>query len=155
MSQTLQRFLTLKGYQHIFLEQNGAGHYQITAQLNQVNTSFIIDTGASRTVIDHERATVLGLISEDDSLQAAGLGGREMKTRISHDNLLTIAGMDIPSVVITLLDLSHVNYALESFGDIPVDGVIGLDILHDLKAVIDYGNSVMYFQNPAQNGKAA
>ena len=45
-----------------------------------------------------------------------------------------------------MIDLSHVNEALESHGALPVQGIIGYDILQMGKAVIDYDKKILYLK---------
>jgi hypothetical protein len=45
-----------------------------------------------------------------------------------------------------LFDLVHINEALTNHKALPVDGIIGADILKKGKAIIDYGTSTLYLK---------
>ncbi|MEC7262760.1 MAG: acid protease, partial [Bacteroidota bacterium] len=47
---------------------------------------------------------------------------------------------------IVLFDLVHVNQALVSHNALPVDGIIGADVLKKGKAVIDYNKKCLYLK---------
>jgi hypothetical protein len=47
---------------------------------------------------------------------------------------------------IVLFDLTHVNEALVSHKALPVDGILGADILKRGKAIIDYGKNCVYLK---------
>jgi clan AA aspartic protease (TIGR02281 family) len=99
---------------------NGAGPFQ-----------FIIDTGASRTVISAELAARLGL--------KAG------KSAVMH----TMNGIDkVPTVLIERLQMSNAvvtNIAAPSLQarNLGADGLLGIDSLHDQEIVIDFRSQTM------------
>ena len=47
---------------------------------------------------------------------------------------------------IVLFDLTHINEALITHKALPVDGIIGADILKKAKAFIDYNGSCVYLK---------
>ena len=69
-----------------------------------------------------------------------------METLISTKNKIEIGKWSKPKQKIVLFDLNHVNEALTTHKALPVDGIIGADILKKAKAIIDYKNSVVYLK---------
>lgn len=136
-----------QGYHKISLKNNGAGHFKLNAKINGITGSFILDTGASHTVIDEASAEKFSLkFSKSASKDAGGLGTAALKTRKSTGNVLDIKGFKLNKAALVAIDLSHVNSALEKNRTKRIDGVIGADILKKHKALIDYSEKALYLK---------
>lgn len=59
-------------------------------------------------------------------------------------------GKQEKKIKIVLFDLSHVNEALTSHNALPVDGIIGADLLKKGKAIIDYDKKCVYLKQKRQ-----
>lgn len=139
--------LQKQGYHKIPLKNNGAGHFKLNAKINGVSGSFILDTGASHTVIDDLAAEKFALtFSSRASKDAGGLGESAMKTRKCTGNVIEIKGLKLQKAVLIAIDLSHVNNALAKSRSEKIDGVIGADILKKHKALIDYSEKALYLK---------
>ena len=51
---------------------------------------------------------------------------------------------------LVLFDLQHVNDALIAHNTLPVDGIIGADLLKASKAIIDYNKKCIYLKNKSK-----
>lgn len=143
----INSFLNKNGYTKIALSQNGIGHFKVNAKVNGAKASFIIDTGASHTVIDEFSSEKFKLnFSNGPSKEAGGLGTSGIKTRVSKKNNIIVKGFEINNLALTVLSLEHVNSALEKHGSPKIDGVIGADILKKYNAVIDYKGKAIYLK---------
>ena len=69
-----------------------------------------------------------------------------MLTKLSTKNIIEIGKWQKQKQKIVLFDLVHVNQALTSHQAMPVDGIIGADILKKGKAVIDYHKKRLYLK---------
>lgn len=49
--------------------------------------------------------------------------------------------------MLILIDLKHINNALEKQDVDPIQGILGADILHKGKAIIDYNRKYLYLLN--------
>ena len=130
----------------IKVEEKGI-HLLIDVAVNHKSARFIVDTGASQTVMDKEQATnFIGRsgILESESL-SKGLGTDSMQSFTTELESLEIGDLKIEKQGIVLLDLSHVVNSYVDMGHPPIDGVIGGDILSNFKAVIDYGSETINF----------
>lgn len=143
----LKTFLKKKQYTHIPLELTRTNHFEITAIINGVTGRFILDTGASNTCIGFDKIDFFKLNSMDSEIKAAGAGATEMLTKLSTKNTIQIGGWTSKKRKIVLFDLVHVNEALTSHQAMPVDGIIGADILKKGKAIIDYGKQGLYLRH--------
>ncbi len=143
---SLKRFLNKKKYTRIPLVFTATNHFEITAKINGVTGRFILDTGASNTCVGLDKIDFFKLISQESKIKAAGAGATNMETLISKRNKITIGNWKLKRLKIVLFDLMHVNEALTSHKALPVDGIIGADILKKGKAIIDYEKKQLYLK---------
>lgn len=143
---SLKRYLKKKGYIPVPLLLTATNHFEINAQINGVSGRFILDTGASNTCIGMDRIAHFTLKTKDSKIKAAGAGATDMETLLSKKNDITIGTWRTKKQKIVLFDLMHVNQALTSHNALPVDGIIGADILKKSRAIIDYGKKRVYLK---------
>ncbi|MGB4931856.1 MAG: retropepsin-like aspartic protease [Chitinophagales bacterium] len=123
-----------KGY-HIFVD----------GKIGRKRINFLIDTGASKSVIDQEFAKQFfpdEQVTKTDHL-TTGLGANIPNSSFIRLNRIRIGKHKITSTKFALLDLSIVNDAYASAGLEPVLAIIGGDILKKYGAVIDYANRIL------------
>lgn len=143
---SLKVFLHKKKYIAIPLVLTATNHFEVTATINGVKGRFILDTGASNTCIGLDKIEFFKLNSKDSKIKAAGAGATEMLTKLSTKNVIEIGKWFKQKQKIVLFDLVHVNQALTSHQAMPVDGIIGADILKKGRAVIDYHKNRLYLK---------
>lgn len=143
----LNNYLLKAGYTKLELKKMPTGHLHISGILNGVEGNFILDTGATGTVIEIKNEKKFKMQSESSERQAAGAGGTRMQMKSSSHNMLELSGFQLKNIDLMLLNLDHVNNAFESLGVPKVDGIIGADILTNTKAIIDYVDLSVYFKN--------
>ncbi len=142
----LKSYLRKKQYIKIPLVLTATNHIEVTATLNGITGRFIVDTGASNTCVGFDKIDFFKLNSEASEIKAAGAGATNMDTLLSTKNTIAIGGWKTKKLKIVLFDLGHVNEALISHKALPVEGIIGADILRKSKAIIDYGKCCMYLR---------
>ncbi len=140
----LRTLLESKKFFRIPLRKLETGHFKLTIRINGIRGEFILDTGASTSCIGLDSVTHFGLNSEASEIKASGAGATNMETRIARDNDLTVGGRSLRNVDFILFDLYHINEALTQVNELPVQGILGADLLKKLRAVIDYGRNVLY-----------
>ncbi|GLU42786.1 TIGR02281 family clan AA aspartic protease [Allomuricauda sp. NBRC 101325] len=143
---SLKKFLKSKDYLKIPLVFTETNHFEIDAKINGIDGKFILDTGASNTCVGMDKIEFFKMISEFTDIKAAGAGATEMETLISSKNKIQIGKWTKKKQKIVLFDLVHVNQALVAHKAMPVDGIIGADILNKGKAVIDYNKKCLYLK---------
>lgn len=143
---SLKKFLGRKNYLRVPLSLTATNHFEIIAKLNGVTGRFILDTGASNTCVGLDKIEFFKLVSEDSEIKAAGAGATNMETQISSKNKIAIGDWKKKKLKIVLFDLVHVNEALTSHKALPVDGIIGADILKQSDAIIDYNKNCLYLR---------
>lgn len=120
------------------IELDGS-HIFVEATINNLSALLLIDTGASRTVLDIGR--IRQYEKEKEFLThkklSTGLGTNSMITQGMVLSNFSIGKLSINDFDVVLLDLQHVNESYASMGLPPIDGVLGNDILVRHQAVID------------------
>lgn len=143
---SLKKFLRKKKYIRVPLVFTETNHFAITAKINGVSGRFILDTGASNTCVGFDKIEFFKLTSKESKIKAAGAGATNMETLISTKNKIEIGSWKQKKLKIVLFDLVHVNEALITHKAMPVDGIIGADILKRAKAIVDYHKSNVYLK---------
>jgi hypothetical protein len=141
----LKNFLQKKNYLVIALNVIPSGHHIVKAKINGKKGVFILDTGASNTCIDSERIKYFKLKTKKTSHKATGAGTNEIDIEMSKKNFLIIADWKIKKLPLVVMDLSHINDALSIF-NVHVDGIIGSDILHKGKGIIQYDKDLLFLK---------
>ncbi len=141
----LKKFLQSQGYQSIVLLTIPSGHHVLEAKLNGVKGLFILDTGASTTCVDTAKIDKFKLKAKDTHHKATGAGTDEIDIQLSKKNKLKIDQWQIKKLPVVVMDLAHINSALSMF-DIKVDGIIGSDVLHYGKGIIQYEKDRLFLK---------
>ena len=142
-------FLLQKGYDVIPIRQNAAGLLLITVKVNGIEGLFILDTGASISVIASNHASRLQLILQNDNANftGAGAGGQGLEVIPSEGNTIEIGNHLVTDFMLSVMSFDHVSQALTQAGCEEFLGVIGVDILKPGKAIIDYSTMTLYLSS--------
>jgi predicted aspartyl protease len=105
---------------------------------------FILDTGASSTVIDRAVATRLGLTMTAGSDVTTG-GGSVESTEI-RDVIIDVGRLPLPNLTLAAIDLAPLSSGL----GLPISGILGFDVFKEFVVQIDYANRVVGFHNAAR-----
>lgn len=147
----LKDFLLAQGYTKIKLKLTKTNHFEMRAKINGVRGRFILDTGASNTLVDASQNEMFHLLVEPSEVKVTGAGASNMDSQISKRNKIKIGQWSDKRTIIVLFNLTHVNNGLESLNVEPVNGIIGTDILKKGKAIIDYEKKYLYLKLPITN----
>ena len=143
----LNDYLKKRKYTRIKLKRLKSNHLALKASVNGVKGLFILDTGASNTLIDDKHAEQFKLaVDENEDVKVTGAGAENMDSRVSRKNAIKIGKWSQPKTVIVLFNLTHVNSGLNNYDIDPVDGIIGTDVLKKGKAIIDYNKKHLYLR---------
>ncbi len=120
-------------------------HLMLHAVIGGVKANVLIDTGASRTVMDLSRARnyIGNHPIKPFHKSFTGMGAGAIETFYATIPEIQIGGNSLKEMEVVLIDLTPLNksYAQE---DLPrIDMVIGGDWLLKLDAVIDYPNKTL------------
>ncbi|MBE8720271.1 aspartyl protease family protein [Sphingobacterium pedocola] len=135
----------------IALNLEGDGiHIIIEVEIFDKPFKMVVDTGASKTVLD--KTTLLNAGIEESKFQntnilSTGLGTNNMQSFTLDLPLFRIHDWSTKNFQVAVLDLSSINYAYEQMNFAPVIGVLGGDILLKYGAVIDYKRHTLRLQS--------
>ncbi|NHF58430.1 clan AA aspartic protease [Flavobacteriaceae bacterium TP-CH-4] len=149
----LKKFLKKKNYIKVPLVLTATNHFEVAATINGITGRFILDTGASNTCVGFDKIDLFQLTSKASKIKAAGAGATNMDTLISTKNEIAIGDWKKGKLKIVLFDLVHVNEALTAHKALPVDGIIGADLLKKTKAIIDYNKCCLYLKVKTKKSK--
>lgn len=147
-NQSLHHFLLQQNYTPVLLQQTPTQHFATYGTINNQSMLFIIDTGASHSCLDQQSATEkLHLVSSEiDDDKVIGFGTNEGTRSLSFLETITLGEFLITQFAISVIDISNINQALAVFDFLPIDGIIGADILAQYNALICYENKCMYLR---------
>lgn len=124
--------------QVIALEEHNF-HIAITCRFYDGTSGlWIIDTGASKTVFDKNRADYFFDSGEEEEFHSAGISNEPLKSAIATLKPLQFEKFNIEQLTVALLDLAHINELYQKVTNREICGLIGSDFLLKYAAVIDY-----------------
>jgi len=139
--------MTKKNYAKIPIRITAIGHLEIDVNIDGIKTSFLVDTGASNTVIDigFAKDNLMEFTSINE--KGGGVGTSQMILFHKQIKLFKINDFKISSFDLYATDFQHVKDSLVKKGITePCNGVIGADILIRYDAVIDYKKQKLYLK---------
>lgn len=123
-----------------------SNHLFVYAKVNRIKGLFLIDTGASNTCIDSNEKLFFKLLSKPQKAKASGAGSNDMHAEISTNNSIQLGQWKKNAVDLILLDLTHVNIALNEYNLPKVHGIIGSDLLKTNSAIIHYPLQLLFIK---------
>lgn len=128
----------------------GGSHIFVKGSIQAVDLVWLIDTGASQSVIDKNFIAhhfQNNIITETEH-QTTGLGATYDKSTFIQLRKIMIGNFSISSKKFSTIDLHIVNTAYESAGMPKIEAIIGGDILKKYKAIIDYNAKYLRLIKP-------
>ncbi len=125
---------------------NGDGyHLFATVRIKRFKLRVLIDTGASRSVIDRNFLQVhfkkLELATAED--KAIGLGSNTITSKVATLPEFKLGRLHLKDYMVAVLDLSHVNETYQRVNLPPIAGVVGSDIFYVYNGVINYNKKLL------------
>lgn len=149
LSQDIGSVLRAQGFIAVPLRRVGAGLDTLKLDINGVKGTFLLDTGASNSVIDKRAVTRFNISPLDlrGSEVAIGAGG-EVSLSSYKITGLTLQNQTFPFSRISATDLSHVVNTFAKDTSITLHGIIGQDVMIAFDAVIDTEKRTLYLRRP-------
>lgn len=115
-------------------------HPFIVGRINDQPVRLLIDTGASKSVLD--KTFVMSLdpkveLEQSEQL-STGFGAGNLPSEFVSKIKFELGELSIPQATFAVLDLHHVNETYSMIGLPVLQGVIGGNLLQEYFAVIDY-----------------
>ena len=145
-SAELAAFLVESGYVAIPINRRPTtGHLYINTEINGIPASLILDTGAGGTVFGIRRAEEFQLGVDASNVTIVGVGGYFTAAAATIPGF-RMADFYVENLGVHLLCLYFFNYIFRREGFAVMDGIIGADVLKRYRAIIDYGNLMLYLK---------
>jgi predicted aspartyl protease len=138
------------------LSRSTGNHLFVPVRVNNRPAWFAVDTGAALSIVDSNKAKLLGL--------SKGTGVIQVPKQIEVNNrIVPVALVDslyvgrnnLGSGPVALIDLRDFRARLRESGHrVTMDGIIGLDILQRYNAVIDCRNQRIYLAAPGEDARS-
>ena len=136
-----------KLYIEIPMKLNAIGHLEVEVTIDDIKACFLVDTGASNTVIDigFAKENLLEFASIEEL--GGGVGTSQMQIFHKQVALFKINDFKIRSFDLYATDFTHVKDSLAKKGITEFcEGVLGADILIRYKAKINYKKKKLYLR---------
>ncbi len=152
---TLRDWLLMKGYEEIPLQRHMVPEKELnpsqiltcTVHINGIEGRFMIDTGASVSLVDINKTEKFMLRPEENPpfIEAFGAGpGMLEGLTLSETCTLQLGTKEIIRPFV-LMDISHINRLLEDTLS-GIDGILGIDILNEFQCVLDFQPPALYLK---------
>ncbi len=121
-----------------------AAHIFVPVRVNRGETTwFVLDTGASETVISKPVAEKTGLAFQWETGTEGVTGSTLVST--AKNVLLQLPGVEVPTSSVAVVDLSFMQQTLGR----SVDGLLGYDVISHFVVQLDYEHHRVTFHDPA------
>ena len=131
----------------LFIEelQGESYHVFLKVRVNNKVCRFLLDTGASKTVLDETFVKEKIKNQHVDTLEqnTSSLHISVNESQITQIKSLELGACKVSNYMVAVIDLTHVNNTYAQLKRKPIQGILGSDILRDMKCVIDYGKAQM------------
>lgn len=123
-------------------------HILVSCKIEEKQALFVIDTGASKTVLDSSFKDIkIESISSSRESETAGIGGNTFDVELVRIEKFSINEFYLENLNVALIDLSGVNEMYNKYCNISISGLLGSDFLLKHEACIDYSKRVMILEN--------
>ena len=148
----LHKCLKKRGYVRIPLypvpiPEHISHHYLVKVKLNGKKGFFMIDTGASTSVLNIRLAGKYKVkpLSSQPEIMAYGASDVPLDVAFTEPvKKLRIGRWQIKKLPMILMDISHLEEHLDGF---EIQGIIGSDILMLGEAILDYAHHSLYLKS--------
>ena len=136
--------LASHGFRRFAMSRSPVGHLTLAGELNGRQVDIVLDTGASKTLVELTYCRSEGL-----SVTDTGQPGHGGNVYTLDDVRMTLDGMAVRTDGLFAIDMSSTNERLVARGVEPIRAVIGQDVLRYHQAVIDYATLTLFLKDEA------
>jgi predicted aspartyl protease len=140
----------------VSLSRSTGNHLFVPVRVNNRPAWFAVDTGAALSIVDSNKAKVLGLAKSARVVEVPKQ--IEVNSRIVPVALvdsLYVGSENLGSGPVALIDLKDFRAKLRDSGaHVSMDGILGLDILQRYSAVIDCRNQRIFLETPGADPRS-
>lgn len=119
---------------------SGSGFIIVELHINKEKVSnFILDTGASVTVLDDDLATQMNLSLLDEEFKSTGANGvSENGKKTAKQEVIITDKVVLEGIELTIMDLSHIGIG-------EINGIIGFDLFREFVSEINFDTKKVIF----------
>jgi predicted aspartyl protease len=141
----------------VMLSRTTGNHLFAPVLVNRKPAWFAVDTGAALTIVDRKKAQELGLASLGKTVELPNqIEVNDRVVPVANVQNLSLGTQNLGSGPVALIDLTQFRARLRTGGTaVPMDGILGLDILQQYKAIIDCAQERIYMQIGSPSDLAA
>ena len=143
---SVKEMLEMRGYQSFEFDIQG-NHIFVEGEMNGKRTKFMVDTGASTSIIHVNAAKDAGLEIGEFDQEIFGVGGKAMAA-VTKVPVIKLGDATIENRKVLTTDLFK-----QAGGNAYYDAIFGADLLRELDAVISYREGRMFLK--PDNAKVA
>lgn len=124
----------------------GGYHLFINLKVNGKKCRFLIDTGASKSVIDksyYDKNLSKKKLKKVQQ-ETTGLHSTVSETHIGVIKELDLGKKKVKNFTVAAIDLNHVNNTYKMLKQPKIQGILGSDLMYKYKMVIDYGKQRIF-----------
>jgi predicted aspartyl protease len=122
-------------------EENGA--FTVSGSIQGKNGRFLVDTGAFVTTFNEALLKSLGVALKPAHVSGRFSDGVSRQYSVGQMNDLSIGDFKVPPAKLGAAALP--NFTTER-GDTPINGILGMDLLFDCHAIIDFGSMNLFLK---------
>jgi hypothetical protein len=136
-----------EGYTGIPMRETLLGHLELKGRINNIETSFLLDTGAANTVVGIDFVREYEFAFTETEHKGGGVGTSSLDIYQLDSAELYLENFQITGCTVFAVDLSHVHASLTAKGETNLPaGVIGADILMKHQAIINYPLKMLFLK---------
>ena len=141
----LSDLLSRHGFRRFTMSRSPVGHLKLAGHVDGRPIDIVLDTGASKTLVELTYCRAEGIAVTDTG--QPGHGGNVFTL---GDVAMTLDGLNLRTDGIFAIDMSSTNERLIKRGIDPIRAVIGQDVLRYHHAVIDYATLTLFLKEAPQ-----
>ncbi len=133
----------------VSLEENNY-HLLVEVKINEeLKGKMVIDTGASKTVLDSNLPNI-EKAEQEDQMQSSGIGGAVEVVMAQEVSLRFGAASPLVLSNIALIDLEPINELYQKATSFTIIGLLGSDLLKKYSAVINYETQLLLLKKDSR-----
>ena len=124
----------------------GGYHLFLSLKVNGVKCRFLIDTGASKSVLDKKyfEDKIGKKYIKTVKQETTGLHSSTAESHFGKVKTIELGHHVIKDYNIAAIDLSHVNQVYRNTKKPKINGILGSDLMLKYKMIVDYGKLKIY-----------
>src|ERR1700757_4091795 len=139
----------------VSLSRSTGNHLFVSVRVNNRPAWFAVDTGAALSIVDSNKAKLLGLSKSTRMVRVPKqIEVNNRVVPVAVVDSLYVGSDNLGSGPVALIDLRDFRAKLRGSGHpVTMDGIIGLDILQRYNAVIDCRDQRIYLVDPGKDSQ--